>query len=130
MPRSSDRILAVLRVGVALLLLAHGAVRIKDAGVDGFGSFLGTKGVPFPLIVAWILTVMEVVGGVALAAGRMVRLLCLWFAVQLAVGIAWVHGPEGWFVVGPGRNGMEYNVLLILCLFVIAMTHTGRARRG
>ena len=27
-----------------------------------------------------------------------------------------VHGPEGWFVVGGGRNGVEFSVLLICCL--------------
>jgi hypothetical protein len=26
-----------------------------------------------------------------------------------------VHFQEGWFVVGGGRNGMEYSVLLMLC---------------
>ncbi|MCA1560813.1 MAG: hypothetical protein LC804_11270 [Acidobacteria bacterium] len=28
----------------------------------------------------------------------------------------------GWFVVGAGRNGMEFSTLLIICLVVIAMT--------
>src|SRR5262245_4545202 len=130
MPRSSFNTSALLRVGVALLLVAHGVVRVKDSGVDGFGVFLGGKHIPFPLAVAWMLTVVEILGGLALAAGRWVRLLCLWFGVQLAFGIALVHAHEGWFVVGPGRNGMEYNVLLILCLFVIAMTPAKSARRG
>jgi putative oxidoreductase len=48
--------------------------------------------------------------------------LTLWFGVQLAMGIYLVHAPAGWFVVGAGRNGMEFSVLLILCLLVIAMT--------
>jgi hypothetical protein len=33
----------------------------------------------------------------------------------------WCTSPKGWFVVGGGRNGMEYSVLLILCLVVIAL---------
>jgi len=36
-------------------------------------------------------------------------------------GIALAHFPDGWFVVGGGRNGMEYSVLLILCLVVIVL---------
>ena len=34
-----------------------------------------------------------------------------------------VHWPVGWFVVGGGRNGMEYGVLLIVCLAILAFTH-------
>jgi putative oxidoreductase len=26
---------------------------------------------------------------------------------------------DGWFVVGGGRNGMEYSVVLIACLFAM-----------
>lgn len=36
------------------------------------------------------------------------------------MGIVLVHAPEGWFVVGLGRNGMEYSVLLIVCLLSLA----------
>ena len=31
-----------------------------------------------------------------------------------------VHMPAGWFVVGLGRNGMEYSALLIVCLGLLA----------
>jgi putative oxidoreductase len=31
--------------------------------------------------------------------------------------------PHGWFVVGLGRNGMEYSVLLIVCLLAVAYAH-------
>ena len=31
-----------------------------------------------------------------------------------------VHWKEGWFVVGAGRNGMEYSALLIASLLAIA----------
>ena len=31
-----------------------------------------------------------------------------------------VHAKAGWFVVGAGRNGMEYSVLLIVCLLALA----------
>ena len=32
------------------------------------------------------------------------------------MGIVLVHGPEGWFVVGMGRNGVEFSVLLLAAL--------------
>jgi len=38
-------------------------------------------------------------------------------------GIALVHAPAGWFVVGLGRNGMEYSILLIICLAAVIVAH-------
>jgi putative oxidoreductase len=35
------------------------------------------------------------------------------------MGIILVHFKEGWFVVGGGRNGVEYNFLLIVVLMTI-----------
>ena len=35
------------------------------------------------------------------------------------MGIVLVHFKEGWFVVGGGRNGWEYNFLLIFVLLAI-----------
>ncbi|HKX54455.1 MAG TPA: hypothetical protein VJN01_00030, partial [Xanthomonadales bacterium] len=46
------------------------------------------------------------------------------------VGIILVNAPEGWVVVGLGRNGMKYSVLLVFCLLGLAYQqlperHTG-----
>ncbi|MDQ2769867.1 MAG: hypothetical protein M3Y54_05135 [Bacteroidota bacterium] len=35
---------------------------------------------------------------------------------QLLPGLATVHWTEGWFVVGGGRNGTQFSVLLFVCL--------------
>ena len=55
--------------------------------------------------------------------------LCAVFAAVYACGLVLVHWPAGWFVVGLGRNGMEYSVLLLVCLTVLAWTHPPRPVR-
>lgn len=35
------------------------------------------------------------------------------------MGVVLVHPKERWFVVGGGRNGIEYNVLMIMVLIAI-----------
>lgn len=35
------------------------------------------------------------------------------------MGIILVHFKEGWYVVGGGRNGVEYNFLMIIVLVSI-----------
>jgi putative oxidoreductase len=113
----------LLRGVVAALLVIHGVARVILGGVDDFGVFLGANHLPFGTAVAWLITVVEIFGGLALALGFFVVPLCGWFAVELAMGIALVHFPEGWFVVGAGRNGMEYSVLIIVALVVLALMH-------
>ncbi|MEO5857700.1 MAG: DoxX family protein [Pyrinomonadaceae bacterium] len=112
--------LVFIRIVLAAVMFIHGATRIGDGGVVGFGEFLGSHGIPLGFYVAWMITLFELVGSVLLAAGFYAWLLALIFAVQLAVGIALVHYKEGWFVVGHGRNGMEFSAVLIASLLAIA----------
>jgi putative oxidoreductase len=119
--------LIALRVAVAVILVIHGSYRALHAGyVAGFGEFLASTGLPLGGAVAAAITAGEILGGVTLAAGRLVVPLALLFAAELAVGIVLVHASEGWFVVGGGRNGMEYSVLLIVTLLAVAWGHAGR----
>lgn len=111
----------IVRVTVAILMMVHGIARITLGIVDDFGGFLETRGFPYGLIIAWAITVFEIAGGLLLLLGIVRRALALIFAVELIVGIALVHWTSGWFVVGAGRNGIEYSVLLIACLTAIAL---------
>ena len=118
--------LAIVRGAAAAMMVIHGAARIQSGGVAPFGEFLSENHVPFGTALAWAITAVEIAGGLTLAAGRFVRPLCAWFVVELLAGIALVHGREGWFVVGGGRNGVEYSVLLIVCLLAVAYGDPGR----
>jgi putative oxidoreductase len=112
--------LLVLRIVVAILLFIHGAYRLMSGGVVGFGQFLTEAHFPLGPAIAWAITIGEIVGTVALAAGFFVRPLALYYAAVLSMGIVLVHSREGWFVVGGGRNGVEYSVLLIAVLLMQA----------
>ncbi|MFZ5841923.1 MAG: DoxX family protein [Pseudomonadota bacterium] len=112
---------ALLRYGLATLIFIHGAHRLYHGGVTPFGGFLDSQGFPFGLALAWGITVYELVGPLLLLARRLVVPIALISAMQYAVGIWLVHWPHGWFVVGSGRNGMEFSVLLILSLLVLAL---------
>jgi putative oxidoreductase len=122
MPHSVRLALTLLRAGTALLMIIHGVARATLGIVDDFGVVLNQWGFPAGLALAWTITVLEIAGGAAMAAGYLVRPLALWFAAQLVMGIYLIHARAGWFVVGAGRNGMEFSALLILCLVVISMT--------
>jgi putative oxidoreductase len=111
----------LLRIGVAMLLFIHGAARVGLGIVPPFGEFLSARGIPAGLALAWTLTVAELVLTPLLAARRFVTPVVVFFMIELASGIALVHWPAGWFVVGAGRNGMEFSVLLLLCLAALIL---------
>lgn len=117
---SSAQAISIIRLAVSVLLIIHGIARMKLGVVDDFGGFLTTVGFPLGNAIAWTITMVEIIGGAALALGKFRVPLSIYFALQLLAGIFLVHGSEGWFVVGAGRNGMEYSVLLIICLLSIA----------
>lgn len=112
----------VLRVAVASIFVVHGVTRTVLGTVDDFGAFLSSSGLPAGGAVAWVLTLVEMIGGMGLALGLAVRPLTLWFGAQIIVGIVLVHAQAGWFVVGAGRNGAEYSALILACLLVVALT--------
>jgi putative oxidoreductase len=120
--------LIVLRGGTAAIMIIHGVARAWLGIVDDFGVVLNQWGFPLGFALAWTITIVEIVGGSLLAAGVLVLPLSAWFAFQLLMGIYLIHGRIGWFVVGAGRNGMEFSVFLLLCLAVIALTRNTHAR--
>lgn len=117
------RALDAVRIAVALLILVHGAYRASAGIVAPFGAWLESQGFPMGLAFAWAVTVFEWIGPLFLLARRYVTLAALGHVVILTLGLVMVHWPAGWFVVGAGRNGMEYSVLLIACLTALAWAH-------
>ena len=116
-----DCALLGFRLLVALLIGIHGWYRFTAGTSPEFGDWLATQHVPLPHAVAWGITFGEIVGSACLAIGLCVRPFALLFMAIYAMGIVLVHAPDGWFVVGAGRNGMEYSVLLIGSLALVAL---------
>ena len=117
-----------LRVVVALIMLIHGVGRIHLGIVGGFGEFLALNGFPFGFYLAWAITIFEIVGSIAIALGYYVAPLAIIFALHLLCGIYLVHLKDGWFVVGAGRNGAEFSVLLVASFITLVISHYGKNR--
>ena len=118
-----ERALLLLRLLLAGLIAAHGWARWIAGGVAPFGTWLDGLGFPLGFWIAVAITAYEIAGTPLLALGRWVSLLCIGYCFIYLMGIVLVHWPAGWFVVGLGRNGMEYSVLLVTCLALQAWVH-------
>lgn len=112
----------VLRVTLAGLIAAHGWARLLAGAVEPFAGWLTTLGLP-GLLIAWGITAVEILGTPLFALGRLAFPLSLLYAAIYTAGIVTVHAPAGWFVVGLGRNGAEYSVLLIVALLCVGFQH-------
>jgi putative oxidoreductase len=120
----------LLKLTLAVTMLAHSVPVMINGGVNAFGrSFLDPAGfAPFGLPLAWAIKLSHVAMAAALVSGRFLKPLG-WITISVLVGgIIMVHGREGWFVVGGGRNGVEFNVLLIAA-FLTVMYPDGLKRR-
>lgn len=113
--------LFAFRLLVALLIGVHGWYRLLHGGSPVFGEWLLAQGIPLGNVVAWGITIGEIVGSACLAIGVCVRPFALLFMAIYTTGVIMIHAAEGWFVVGAGRNGMEYSLLLIGSLALVAL---------
>ncbi len=107
----------------------HGVPGIFDNGINNFGNlYLNQIGfAPTGLFLAWAVKLSHIACAVLLAINKYVRFACVITIFILIMGIILIHFNEGWYVVGGGRNGMEFNFLLIAVLITI-MFSDGRKR--
>lgn len=119
-----------LRLTLAGLIAAHGWARLLAGGVAPFGDFLESGGWPLGFWIAAAITGLEIAGALVLAFGRLILPLTLAYAAIYAMGIVLVHAKAGWFVVGLGRNGAEYSVLLIVCLLAVGLRYWPARKSG
>ncbi|MBL7704357.1 MAG: DoxX family protein [Taibaiella sp.] len=111
----------LLRFIVAVILIIHGVPGMFNNGVYEFGKlFLDHKGfAPIGVPLAWAIKISHVIAAICLLVEKYVKWACLVTVIILIAGIVMVHLPNGWFVVGGGTNGIEFNVLLICALLTI-----------
>ncbi|MEG0925459.1 MULTISPECIES: DoxX family protein [Chryseobacterium] len=108
-----------LRLALSVILLMHSIISIFSGDVNTFGlQYLNTIGFsPAGLYLAWIIKLIHLVSVPLLWFDRYLKPVAIGNLVIFILGIYFVHWQNGWFVVGGGSNGIEFNVLLIFCFF-------------
>ncbi|MDZ7647960.1 MAG: DoxX family protein [Cytophagales bacterium] len=111
----------ILRWAVAIILIMHSVPGMFNNGVNDFGNlYLNQIGYnPFGVPLAWVIKLSHLVAAICLILEKYIRWAAIITIVILLSGIVMIHYSEGWYVVGGGRNGMEFNFLLIAALLTI-----------
>lgn len=120
--------LLIVRVALGVIFFAHGAQKVfgwfGGPGLRGvIGYFKQALGVPAPLTVLAAFT--ELLGGLAMIVGLLVRPAAVGLVIVMLVAVAKVHWPNGFFLnwsIEPGKgHGFEMNLALIaMALAVLA----------
>ena len=110
-----------LRFSIAIILLAHSVPSFFDNSINDFGNgYLNQNGfAPFGVYLAWAIKISHVVAAVCLLTEKYIKLVSYLTIFILIMGIIMVHFKEGWYVVGGGRNGVEFNFLLIFAFLAL-----------
>ncbi len=115
-----------LRLGVGLVFAVHGWQKLSD-GPAGFAGMLSGMGVGAPELVAWLVTLAELVGGVLLLLGLLTRLATLPLIATMIGAIVLVKADLG-IIAGPDAPlpGAEVDILLLAGLVAVLVIGPGR----
>lgn len=119
-PDKADMAMTIIRVIVGIAFFAHGWQKVFAFGFEGVGGFFGSLGIPAAGFLAIVVSLIELLGGLALILGIGTRFVGLLLAIDMLVALFVVHLPNGFFV---SENG--YELVLILGVASLAFALTG-----
>lgn len=112
----------ILRVVVGIVFAMHGWQKLTVMGFGGVGGFFGMLGIPFPELAAIVVTLVELVGGIALILGIGTRIAGALLAADMLVAMLLVHWPNGFFM---DTNGIELTLTLAANAIFFALAGPG-----
>jgi putative oxidoreductase len=118
-----DLVLLLARVGLGIVLLAHGWQKYHDLGIGRTAVGFAQVGIPLPTLAAPVVTYLELVGGALLIIGLLVPVVGILIALEMAGAIAFVHAPYGVFVA---EGGWELALVTGLLALTLAVFGSGR----
>ena len=118
--------LLALRVVLGLVFLGHGAQKAFGAfggpGLAGASGFMASLGLRPARFWAAVAAFGELLGGALVLLGLFTPVGAALIVATMAVAIAKVHGPKGFFIQ---NGGYEYNLVLLVAALTLAATGAG-----
>jgi len=123
-----------LRLVIGFGFMAHGWAKLSR-GPMGFEKLLSQLNIPFPHIMAWVSTLVELVGGLAIFLGAFTGITAIPLIFTMLIAMFTIHIHYGFSTIktigltpqGPlfGPPGYEINLLYIAGLISLVITGPG-----
>ncbi len=117
---------AIMRVVTGIVFMGHGAPKLGitgDGGLESTSAFLGSLGIPAPVLAATVLATLEFGGGALLIVGLLTRVWAAGLAFAMLIAITMVHLSNGMF----GQGGYQWALLLMACSLALMIDGAGKA---
>ena len=107
--------LLLLRLYLAPVMIQAGWNKASsfDSIVDWFGNDDYGLGLPMPLVMAFLATAAELVGGVLLLLGALTRLVSIPLMVTMIVAMMSVHAKNGWLAIADASSWLADGTILL-----------------
>jgi putative oxidoreductase len=119
LPQRVNAALAILRIVVGVIFIAHGAQKLFVFGLAGVVGAFGQMGVQMPGVTGPAIAFLEFFGGIALVLGLLTQPVALLIAVDMLGAIALVKINKG--LIG----GYEFELVLLASALVLALAGAG-----
>ena len=120
--RNLDGATLVLRLVIAAVFLVHGYQKVFVYGFAGVTTSFTHMGVPVPGLIAPVICVLELAGGVALLPGAFTRIVAVLLACDMLSAIIFVHAKAGF---SASKGGVELVLGNLGVLVAIALLGAG-----
>ncbi|MEO5817063.1 MAG: DoxX family protein [Gemmatimonadaceae bacterium] len=121
-PRQQGLALAIMRVVVGIVFIAHGYQKLFVSGLAGITEGFAKMGTPMPTITAPLVTFLELFGGIGLVIGLLTRLIALGLVFDMLGAIFLVHLANGFFLPA----GYEFVLMLMVASLALFVGGPGR----
>ena len=119
--RNSRLAIALLRVALGSMFVAHGLLKVFVFTLPGTAGFFESLGLPGFL--AYVVAPAEVLAGAALLLGYRARVVAM-AMIPILLGASMVHLGNGWLFTAP-KGGWEYPVYLVVAAIAQSLLGSG-----
>ncbi len=115
--QNKDIALLLLRLGVGIIFIVAGWGKLTD--IESIQGFFGGLGIPLPGLMAWVVAIVEFVGGIMVLLGGYIRIPAILLAIIMVVAIITTK-------IGEDFSAYRLDLMLLLANVALALMGSGK----
>jgi putative oxidoreductase len=112
-----DLAILLLRIGVGIIFIVAGWSKLT--GIEGTQGFFESSGIPLPGIMAWVVAIVEFVGGLMVLTGTYIRVPAVLLACVMIGALLFVKLDSGF-------GAMRLDIMLLLTSLALFVFNSGK----